>query len=147
MTIRMDEFKIWLFGSSVPPDILRDKLVKVLFWPDAFLLFSVLFSVSLVVAIALTSRTTTVLAIKSNVASVSAVYVVRFVCFLALVGASSATARMMLFIFGGSSGGDGNQAAVTVFSLIFLVPALLGVSLVAVCGMAMRFLLGLKLRT
>ena len=39
-----------------------------------------------------------------------------------------------------------NQAAVTIFSIIFLIPTFFCAALVLVCARAMGFLLGLKLQ-
>ena len=142
----LDDIRQIIFGTTVKPLASRAPLLDVIFWPDGFLLFSFAFSVLLVVAISLLSQKITPLRLKSNAASVSAVLMARLVCFVFLVGAVSATSRMLLFIFGESGGGDGNQAAVTIFSLLFFIPALLCALLALACGATMYFLLSLKLQ-
>ncbi len=142
----LDDIKQIIFGTNVEPLASRSPLLEVIFWPDAFLLFSFALSILLVVAISFFSQKITSLKIKSNATSVSAVFIARFVCFVILVGSISATSRIFLFIFGESTEILANKAAVTIFSILFLIPAFICAFLAVACGVAMHFLLSLKLQ-
>lgn len=144
--VALENLKQWVFGTTIQPAVSEATLLKVIFWPDAFLLCSLLFAVLLVVAIFLFSRKVTRLKIKSNAATVLALLFFRLVCFVGLVGTASATARMFFFLFGERTASGGNEAAVTAFTILFLIPAILCSALVLACGMAMVFLLGVKLQ-
>lgn len=146
MGVDLDGLKLLMFGTRIQPSASSATLFDMVFWPDAFLLGALLFSILLLVAIRLFFRKMTVLKIRAGVISVSVIFLFRFVCFLMLVASVSATARMLFFVFGESGGRDGNQAAVNIFSAILLIPTLLCASLVGACGMALGFLLGLTLQ-
>ncbi len=142
----LENLKQLMFGTRIQPSASQATLFELIFWPDAFLLGSLLFSTLLLVAIRLFFRKMTLLRIRAGVISVSVIFLFRFVCFLMLVASVSATARMLFFVFGESGGRDGNQAAVNIFSAILLIPTFLCASLVGACGMALCFLLGLTLQ-
>lgn len=100
----LENLKQLMFGTRIQPSASQATLFELIFWPDAFLLGSLLFSTLLLVAIRLFFRKMTLLKIRAGVISVSVIFLFRFVCFLMLVASVSATARMLFFVFGESGG-------------------------------------------